>query len=133
MLYRTTKHGSWIIRWMFADDQLSRGLLMLFCDCGTENNNQPYIKLFSVLWASFPSWSWHPFCISGWALQKRLLWSTSHLVAYISPYIKVGYPMFVGYPIRSKPEIYLWMTASIIGCIGLQSVKYDRLYSLLLF
>ena len=32
---------------------------------------------------------------------------------------------------RSKPEIYLWMTASIIGCIGLQSVKYERLHSLL--
>ena len=30
------------------DDRLSRGLLMLFC--GTENNNQQYIKLFSVPW-----------------------------------------------------------------------------------
>ena len=32
---------------------------------------------------------------------------------------------------RSQSEIYLWMTASIIGCIGLQSVKYERLHSLL--
>ena len=32
----------------FADDRLSRSLLMVLC--GTENNNQPYINLFSVLW-----------------------------------------------------------------------------------
>ena len=37
----------------------------------------------------------------------------------------------VGFISRSKPEICLWMTASIIGCIGLQSVKYERLHSLL--
>ena len=33
--------------------------------------------------------------------------------------------------IRWKPEIYLWMTASIIGCLGLKSVKYERLHSFL--
>ena len=33
--------------------------------------------------------------------------------------------------IRSKPEIYLWMTASIIGCLGLKSVNYERLHSFL--
>ena len=32
---------------------------------------------------------------------------------------------------RSKPEIYLWMTASIIGCLGLKSVNYERLHSFL--
>ena len=32
---------------------------------------------------------------------------------------------------RWKPEIYLWMTASIIGCLGLRSVNYERLHSFL--
>ena len=32
---------------------------------------------------------------------------------------------------RWRPEIYLWMTASIIGCLGLKSVNYERLHSFL--
>ena len=47
----------------------------------------------------------------------------------ISRWTHLDWPFSPAVVSRSKPEIYLWMIASIIGCNGLQSVKYDRPHS----
>ena len=41
------------------------------------------------------------------------------------------YGLLSAYVIRWKPDIYLWMTTSIIGCLGFKSVNYERLHSFL--
>ena len=75
-------------------------------------------------------------------IQRRSLYRATSLYRAVGPDLdRASFPSDAGTEIaqcktlantnltRWKPEIYLWMTASIIGCLGLKSVNYERLHS----